>query len=233
MSGRRAAGPVLGVDGFRGGWVAASFSPTSGAVALSTYDTFDAIVRAGASHAAIGVDMPLALARRGVREAETELRAYLGKASRSLFWSPTREALAQETHADAVRVNKSLEGKGPSAQGWGLAAKIREARTALLPSPDVRVSEVHPESSFTALNGDEPLESKRSGRGVARRIELLLPHMPGVVEAIAAVAVGPLIDDCLDACAAAWTAARVAAGTARLFGPDGIDDEGFPLAIAV
>ena len=90
-----------------------------------------------------------------------------------------------------------------------------------------RVFECHPEAAFWAMNGCRPLDepkkvkSQPHGPGLALRRGLLAAagyptgflsetsFRPGVA--------GP--DDFLDACACAWTAARILAGTALTFPP--------------
>lgn len=190
-------------------------------------------------HAVVGVDIPLALPPSGLRPSDQALKSFLGRSGRSLFWTPTRPAINAAHHADAVTINKAHGGKGPSAQGWGLAAKIREARAACR-SADLdggpRVLEVHPESSFTMMNLGQPLPSKKTAGGVGQRIALLESRFGSLTPALASVGDGPVIDDVLDAIAAAWTARRVLDGEAEWFGgaeSDAPDDEGFVLPVPV
>ena len=190
-------------------------------------------------HAVVGVDMPLALPESGLRPSDRALKSFLGRNGRSLFWTPTRAAIDAASHAEAVIVNKANGGKGPSAQGWGLAAKIREARTACMSADGdhgPRVLEVHPESSFTMMNLGQPLPSKKTAAGVGQRIALLESRFGSLTPSLASVGDGPIIDDVLDAIAAAWTARRVLDGEAEWFGgaeSDVPDDEGFVLPVPV
>jgi predicted RNase H-like nuclease len=64
------------------------------------------------------------------------------------------------------------------------------------------------------MNGGRPLrDRKKSAGGVLERLELLRRH--GIeFDELGASALAP-IDDVLDAAAAAWSAQRIAAGTAR------------------
>lgn len=188
---------------------------------MHTVAHFREVIEVTADCAVVGVDMPMALPKSGVRASDVELRAWLGSASRSLFYTPTRAALEAESHAEAVRVNKAAGGKGPSAQGWGLAAKIREVRATLGPDPDHRFVEVHPESSFLMMNQQEHLATKRSAKGVGQRSQLLTAAGFAPAAMLAQCGPGPKVDDALDAMAACWTAARLAAGTAQWFGVAG------------
>lgn len=236
---------VAGVDGCKGGWIIAIAADTSDGdtttaiarveITMHVVETFIDVVDVTRACSVVGVDMPLALPISGVRASDTELKEYLGPNGRSLFWTPTRDAIDQSSHATAVRVNKAAGGKGPSAQGWGLASKIREVRTALLPNPDPRMVEVHPESSFVALAG-QPLPSKRTAQGVGRRLAALAGWCANVEAALASVPLEPgrpAIDDALDAMAAAWTAQRIGYQQAQWFGDRHPDDQGFVAAVAV
>jgi predicted RNase H-like nuclease len=79
---------------------------------------------------------------------------------------------------------------------------------------DARFREVHPEVSFRAMNESKPLHHrKKSAGGALERIELLRRDgiQLGQLDAGGAVS----LDDVLDAAAAAWSAVRIASGTAE------------------
>lgn len=105
---------------------------------------------------------------------------------------------------------------GLSKQTWNILDRVAEVDDALGAPPDARVIEVHPEVSFRLL--DERIGvSKRTARGVGQRIAALATCFD-MTDALADVPAGPGLDDCLDACAAAWSAQRWRAGSARVFG---------------
>jgi predicted RNase H-like nuclease len=58
-----------------------------------------------------------------------------------------------------------------------------------------------------------------------------LQPVADVLDALAAAPPGVPAVDCLDACAAAWSAARLAAGTAESVGDDARDACGRPMRI--
>jgi predicted RNase H-like nuclease len=74
------------------------------------------------------------------------------------------------------------------------------------------VHEVHPELSFRALDG-RVTDRKASGSGLAQRIRALQTVMD-VLDALAQDRAGLPLVDALDACAAAWSAQRIADGRA-------------------
>lgn len=115
----------------------------------------------------------------------------------------------------------------------GLAGTWEHAHEAIkaLMTPDLQrhVVEGHPELSFMALNDATPLpHSKHSAAGMLMRWQLL--DQAGLVPAVqmAAERAGKDagMDDVLDAAALAWTAARMAAGTAeRIPSPPPVDSQ--------
>jgi predicted RNase H-like nuclease len=109
-----------------------------------------------------------------------------------------------------------------SRQSHGLAAKVFEAE-AYLPHAPCPLHEVHPELSFAVLLGHPALATKRSWAGMVERRAALadvgidLDHVGGAAGKAA-------VDDVLDAGAAAWTARRLLAGSARPFpDPPGVE----------
>jgi predicted RNase H-like nuclease len=103
-----------------------------------------------------------------------------------------------------------------SRQAWALVPKIVEAAT--IAKSDARVFEVHPEVSFRELAGECLAWSKKSWNGLLLRRRLLAEAGVALPDGISEVA-GAVADDVVDAAVAAWSARRIATGTARSF-PD-------------
>jgi len=222
---------VAGIDRWRGGWVVAELA--EGSVTLwTTADITHACDRL-ATHDVVAIDMPAALARSGTRQAESEVRAVLGSSARSVFTSPTRAAALAESQQAATEINRAHEGPGISAQAFGLFASIRELRAALTGPRFDHWWETHPETAFALMNNGTPLASKRTAVGVGRRLDLLGTHLGVDHDVLSSSPIKVPADDVLDALAAAWSARRIADGTASLFGPGGRDDQGFALGIRV
>ena len=223
---------VAGIDRWRKGWVLAIIDDAR--VELSSQALITDTMEQVSNCEAVAIDMPMALVECGQREAERELRTLLGSAGRSVFYSPSRSAIQAENQTEATILNRASGGPGISAQAWGLAASIREVRAALGPfGGRTRWWETHPESAFATMNGGAPLCSKRSARGVAVRLGLLRNHFPAIDATLLDAPNQVPIDDVLDAVAAAWSAARIASGTANVVGAAGRDDQGFPLGVRI
>jgi predicted RNase H-like nuclease len=99
-----------------------------------------------------------------------------------------------------------------SRQTWGLRQKILEAEAFV--GTNSNAIEVHPEVSFSAMNGAPIEHSKKTWNGQMVRRCLLGDHgivLPDRLDG--AGAVPP--DDLLDAAAAAWSAWRVSRSRAH------------------
>lgn len=89
---------------------------------------------------------------------------------------------------------------------------------------DARVFEIHPEVSFRELAGECLAWSKKSWNGLLLRRLLLSGAgvmLPDVIPDVA----GAVADDIVDAAVVAWSARRIASGTARSF-PDPPEESG-------
>ena len=218
---------VLGVDGWRGAWVGALLDGRS--VTLSVLPDAAAVLAVPGVDV-VAIDMPIGLSDDGVRTCDVEARRCLRRAGSSVFPAPVRPVLATPSYAEACAASIRARGKSLSLQTFGLVPAIRSLDDALGDPPDPRVHEVHPELSFRALDG-RVIDRKASGSGLAQRIRALEPVMD-VLDALADDRVGLPVIDALDACAAAWSAQRIADGTALSVGDDVRDARGRPMRIA-
>ena len=201
-----------GVDGCRKGWVALLL-PEQRLIEGCT--TFEDVLSQLPPGTTVGVDMPIGPPERGERRCDLAAKAALGRFGSSLFMTPTRAALECPTQAEASRVNRTLGGKGVSAQAFALRGKIAEVDAA----DRAGVIEVHPELTFRVLGS--PRFGKKSWAGLRERLAILreqgLDPMRWESTGWAAA------DDTLDAAAAALSAQRYAHGRARPFPQDGDD----------
>src|SRR5262249_5130611 len=189
---------VAGVDGTKGGWVAIVLEygrVASDFLCLPIETRFDELSDA----ALIAIDVPIGF---GPRKADAAARTFLRGAGSTVFTTPSRDVLER----------KFGPGLGVSAQAHALGQRI--IHVTRLAQVDTRVPEGHPEVSFRAMNEVQPLRyRKKSAGGALERTELLRRH--GIeLDRLEAAAKAPL-DDVLDAAASAWSAHRIALGTAR------------------
>ena len=206
---------VAGVDGTKDGWVAVVLDGGRFERALLLCPIECDFGELG-EVAVIGIDVPIGF---GPRAADAAARAYLRGNASTVFPAPTREQLA---------VVPYRAGLGVSAQAHALGPRILHA-TALAAS-DARLYEVHPEVSFRAMNGGEPMgHRKKVAGGALERLVLLREHGIELGELGEAGTV-PL-DDVLDAAAAAWSAHRIASGCAVPLPDPPVPVEGHAVAI--
>jgi predicted RNase H-like nuclease len=221
---------VLGVDGWRGAWVGALLRGRSVDL-LALPDV--AAVLAVPSVDLIAIDMPIGLSEDGVRACDVAARERLRGlgAAGSVFPSPVRAVLAARNYAHARQVSRAATGgnRAPSAQSYQLVAAIAQLDDALGDPPDDRVVEVHPELAFRAL---DPVvrDPKGTARGTVQRLRALRVVMD-VEEALAGAPARVPVVDALDACAAAWSARRIAAGGGECVGDGTTDARGRPMRI--
>ena len=217
---------VLGVDGWRGRWVGALLDGRS--VRLMALDDVAAVLAVPGVEL-IAIDMPIGLSETGRRACDDVARRRLGRAGSSVFPAPLRQVLTSTDYVDACAVSVAASGKALSKQAWNLVPAIRSLDEALGDPPTDRVVEVHPELSFRALSSDVR-DRKGSARGTVQRLRALRTVMD--VEAALADA-PPLVPmvDALDACAAAWSAARLVRREGECVGDGAIDSRGRPMRI--
>lgn len=247
---------IAGVDGCRGGWVAAVLRP-GGAPEVAVHATFAGLLEALPDDAVVAVDMPIGLPDRvghGGRGPERLVRPHLGQRQSSVFSVPSRAAVyaedaaftplsdwyAAHRRASAIARATSDPPRAISIQAFALFGKIREIDALLRARPDLtaRVIESHPEVAFWRLNdGMAMCEPKKiRGRinepGMEERRRLLADK--GVPRAFldSPAPAGAGADDYLDAVAMLMIAGRHARGEA-IPSPDPPDRDahGIPIAI--
>lgn len=217
---------VLGVDGWRGRWVGALLEGRH----VTLLDLPDAAaVLAVPGVDVVAIDMPIGLSEDGVRTCDVLARRRLPGASSTVFPAPVRRVLDTTTYDEARATSLGASGRSLSVQTFALAAAIRSLDDALGDPPDSRVHEVHPELSFRALD-ERVSDRKASTRGLAQRLRAL-EAVIDVLDTLANDPTGVPVVDVLDACAAAWSAHRIAEGTAECLGDGAVDSRGRPMRI--
>jgi predicted RNase H-like nuclease len=221
---------VLGVDGWRGAWVGALLDGHSVTV-LALPDV--AAVLAVPEVELVAIDMPIGLSEDGVRACDVAAAKRLHGlgAAGSVFPTPVRAVLATDDYAEARVLSRAATDppRAPSAQAFQLVKAIRQLDEALGDPPTGRVVEVHPELAFRAIDGNVR-DRKGSARGTMQRLRALRAVMD-VEAALAEAPDGVPVVDALDACAAAWSARRLADGCGECVGDGATDSRGRPMRI--
>ena len=241
---------VVGVDAGRIGkgatWSMATTGPRKGSsIEFHIYPSFRKLWRGATATGLLtmAVDMPLGLPRAtdDWRPCEIAARELLGEERReTVFPSPPLCTLNAPVRKEADRVSVDAGGRKLTNNQFRLLPKCRDVREVLEPGMfdegvQPRVVEVHAEVCFRELNGEQPTRfEKRHWSGQVERLKLLRSEFSNIDEAVmeARQRCGTELDlyDLADAAAAAWTARRVAAGTADPLG-GGVDEDGYPMLI--
>lgn len=221
---------VLGVDGYRHGWVGIELRGGRYAGA-HVHETLRGLIGATPDALAVGVDIPLGLLPTEVRASDVAAKRRLGARSSSLFVMPPRPVFDEPDHDAATAAATALTGTGISIQTWGLRRKFLEAE-ALHQQARLPLYEVHPELSFLEMGLQVGDGKKKSWRGQRARLRVLGAHGIDIPEDLGPAVAAVPADDVLDAAAAAWSAHRIATGVAfSLPDPPQRDERGLPLAI--
>lgn len=237
---------VMGIDGCRAGWVA-TVRPLHGGPAQRLVTDDLAQLLTLPDLVAVAIDMPIGLPDEigpEGRGPEKALRPLLGARQSSVFSVPSRACVEEEDYAAANRASlaTSTPPRKVSKQSFYLFPKIRALDALLRANPAFigRVHECHPEGAFMAMNGMTPLREPKKLKGqvheagIAERRALLVDVAGFDPAFLSERAPGTGLDDCLDACACAWSAQRIAQGEALAFPRDyGCDRFGLPIVIRI
>lgn len=238
---------AMGVDGAPAGWVGACLLRDDATGAERTdLRLFADIAAVAADHepgVVVGIDVPIGLLESGPRACDKEARRLLGARGSSVFPAPHRWMLDHTDDYAGLRAHVSAQRvvgeqlTSLSAQGHGITPKIKEVDDWLAahPAADVWLLECHPEVSFLALHGSQPLPAaKKTPEGKALRracIAGVFADAPAQLDAAterwrrAQVSV----DDLHDAYACLHSALAVLAGDHQMLGDGTLDARGRPM----
>jgi predicted RNase H-like nuclease len=225
---------IVGADGSGANWVTVTLDTVTGKVAPDLIPTA-ALPTLGCD--VLAIDIPIGLPESGSREADRRARSFIGIRRSSVFPPPISAALPCRTRAEACAITQGVDGRRVGVQAFALFSKIREVVNLLEAHAQFapRVYEVHPEVSFTAWAGHQPMRHhKKTASGKDERQQLIAREFGS--DAFVSLRQGSSArlpeDDLADAFAALWSARRILDGVAvRL--PDQLllDAAGFPMNI--
>lgn len=220
---------VAGVDGCKAGWFVATTSVTMENETGTSCEfnlknvfiagTFTDVLSKTSDYKLVCVDIPIGLSDSNApRECDVAARKLLRRPrASSIFPAPIRPCLAAKDYETARKICIENTGKKLNRQSFALLEKIRQVDDLMTPTLQHQVREIHPEISFWALNNKKPIQqSKKTVPGQAQRHKLLQEIFTDMDSILAQVPPhGYVMDDALDALAAAWTAEQAVIGKAK------------------
>ncbi|MDF2871454.1 MAG: hydrolase [Anaerocolumna sp.] len=169
----------IGVDGCKGGWVAAILN--RGELEINKYNNIYDIVNEYPDFDEIFIDMVIGLAssKNHIRP-DTYARQLIKERAATIFPAPCRQAVYAKTVAAAYEENERVMGKKFTPLTVGIIPKIREIDSFLQDNLKYRnvMKESHPEVCFAQLNGRTLLTKKSEVEGLEERIHLLAKYIP-------------------------------------------------------
>ncbi len=215
----------LGLDGFRGGWVAAWIDDHGD----HGFDYSPGLSRLlSVPHQRAMIDMPIGLKMSGHRSCDLRARELVGASvfpgARRNLWEFSDQAAANQYYW-----RHEGPGMGVSCQLWNIRDKIREVDDFITPDRQASIGEAHPELIFRKLGNSLRLEGKKSAFGRDQRIKLLADRGFVKLSKWLTQRYGTRIgrDDLIDACACA-VAAR---DSTSCLGGDEVDIRGLRMEI--
>lgn len=244
---------LVGVDGCKGGWVAAFMRPDgTDAHVHDVFSEFCTLLDGSEPLGTVAIDIPIGFPAhsRGGRAPDNAVRKLLNKGGSSVYPMPSRSAVFAERapfsspkkrrlahqRACAVAEETSTPSKRVTIFSFGLFPKIQQVDAVLKSNPSAKqfIFETHPEVAFWKLNNETSLdESKKTDAGKNKRRQILISAglPPSLVNSKPPK--GAQTDDLLDALVSVVVARRIREKTAKCFPADPeIDEElGLPMAI--
>ena len=132
---------VVGVDGYRGGWVAVSHDTATDSLTPQLHPSFPDLLAAYPDVPAIAVDIPIGLAAGEPRHRDLAARRVLGFPRRtSVVPAPDPRLLDASTYQEALARSRALTGRGISKQTFAIFPKVAEVNRALTPALQEQVA---------------------------------------------------------------------------------------------
>lgn len=171
-------GRYIGVDGCRGGWIAAVIE--DGILSLERYPSLFDLVKANQVFDVFLIDMAIGL-RDSVEQIRPEevARKLLVPRSSTIFPVPARAAVYSENEDEQKKANLEILGKSLTKQSINIIPKIRELDEFLNKYTEYKnvICESHPELCFARLSGRVLLSRKKEITGLYERESILVEYL--------------------------------------------------------
>ena len=173
----------IGVDGCRGGWIAAVIE--NGRLKIERYATIGDIAEKYPAFDEFLLDMPIGLpsSKNDIRPDDIARRLIAPRTS-TIFPVPCRKAVYTDTYDERIRANKQTLGKSITPLTNAIIPKIREVDEFLNSHTQYKnkIRECHPEVCFAGLNGSVVISRKSTAEGLTERLQILREYLPELSE---------------------------------------------------
>ncbi len=173
----------IGVDGCRGGWIAAVIE--NGRLKIEKYSTIGDITEKYPSFDEFLLDMPIGLpsSKNDIRPDDIARRLIAPRTS-TIFPVPCRKAVYADTYDERIRANKQAMGKSITPLTNAIIPKMREVDEFLCSHIQYKnkIRECHPEVCFAGLNGSVVMSRKSTAKGLTERLQILRKYLPELSE---------------------------------------------------
>lgn len=172
-------GIYLGIDGCKGGWIAAIYE--DGRLHVEKYVSVEEIFEKYPKFEDAFIDMVIGLPSSAAEiRPDTAARKIVTPQTSTIFSVPSRQAVYEETVEKQKAANRKALGKSLSIQTIEIIPKIRQLDRFL---EEHRVyanaiKESHPEVCFARLNGAVLMSKKARHEGLVQRAAILENYLP-------------------------------------------------------
>lgn len=217
-------GFYIGVDGCKGGWIAAVLD--HGSLRIERHPSVEHIAACYPQFDGFLIDMAIGLRDRANQtRPDNAARAELESKAPTVFPVPCREAVYAEGEDIQKTINLKTLGKSLAKQSIAIIPKIRELDKFLVAHPEYKnvILESHPELAFSRMNGAVVTSRKKEFTGFIEREAVLSSflensQLKGLWDRAKELKCSP--DDVMDAVCLAVTAALNAHGMCETIPPE-------------
>ena len=173
----------IGVDGCKGGWIAAVIEREE--FRVEKYTKIDDIVERYPEFDEFLVDMVIGFPSNDTHiRPDTTARKIIAARSSTIFAVPSRQAVYAESEEEQVQKNREALGKGLAKQTMAIIPKMREVDVFLNQVSMYKnvIKESHPEVCFARLNGSVVMSKKSDTLGMRERVHILNRFLPKLTQ---------------------------------------------------
>ena len=173
----------IGVDGCKGGWIAAVIEREE--FRVEKYTKIDDIVERYPEFDEFLVDMVIGFPSNDTHiRPDTTARKIIAARSSTIFAVPSRQAVYAESEEEQVQKNREALGKGLAKQTMAIIPKMREVDAFLNRVSTYKnvIKESHPEVCFARLNGSVVMSKKSDTLGMRERVHILNRFLPKLTQ---------------------------------------------------